>query len=106
MRISVRHENGELLASIDQSDDLTSFSVVVSPDVTVGEGLATTDGAVTFVSAERAWVDEGWLRRTGDFGAEGSSTAEGYDAMIDYAAAHGWIDPASGAVAAHVERVR
>ena len=55
-------------------------------------------------AGEHAWIDEAELRklsgRAGDKAWNDQASA-----MIDYAKRSGWIDPATGAIRAHIERV-
>jgi hypothetical protein len=54
--------------------------------------------------SEHVWIDEAELRklsgRAGDNSWNDQATV-----MIDYARRSGWIDPATGAIRAHIERV-
>ena len=67
---------------LHQADDFTSFKVVVR-------------------AAEHAWVPVQSLERLAADRAVDPEWRRGFDAMLDYARQHGWVQ--DGAVRAHIE---
>jgi hypothetical protein len=103
MKIEIRESVDGLAATLVDRDDFSSFAVVVLSNADASAGSRTSDGAVRFESEEQAWVDQDWLGRVGEFDKD-ESLAGSYTKMLAYAGQKGWIDPETGAVAAHVER--
>jgi hypothetical protein len=54
--------------------------------------------------SEHAWIDEAELRKLSGQAGDKSWNDQAM-VMIDYARRSGWIDPATGAIRAHIERV-
>lgn len=104
MRVTIRNSEAGLTATLTDRDDFETFAVVLARAISVEPGASSVDGAVRFEDSERAWVDQGWLRTAGRF-AEDEVAAANFGQMLEYAVEHGWIDPETDAVAAHVERV-
>jgi hypothetical protein len=104
VRVRVESGNEGLVASLREADDFKSFCVEIPVAVRVDAGVSTSEGAVEFASADEAWVDRRWLVEAGEFHS-GTAAGESFEAMVAFAAERGWLDPGSGRIAAHVERV-
>lgn len=103
MKIEINVTVGERTATLTGADDFKSLSVIATPpgaQLTAGD--VTSDGAVRVTSADQAWVDIPWLRKAAGI-EEGDSRAADFDAMLAYAASHGWVDQEGTSVAAHIE---
>jgi len=87
---------------LDDPWDFRRFKLQV-PAGTDAEALATALGDLGRAAGiDAVWMSPGGLRGLGpDDGAWHQALAE----MIGKAAAHGWVDQATGAVRAHVEQV-
>lgn len=103
MRVRIDPSDEGLGAELREADDFKSFSVEVPDGLEVDEHLVTQDGAVSFASADQAWVDQTWLREAGGFLPD-SASGQSFEKMLAFAAEHGWLDPENGKIAAHVER--
>ncbi|MBN8749789.1 Uncharacterised protein [Xylophilus ampelinus] len=88
---------------LEDPDDFKSFKIVVSGKPPVSGILRTALADVgEFESDSVFWVSATALRRwSGRTDEPGWHTQ--LDAMIAKAASHGWIDPSTGAIRAHVE---
>jgi hypothetical protein len=86
--------------ALHEADDLGGFEVRLGAGVEIGPGLSLLDGAIRLGSADQAWIDRAWLRSFGGFDRD-PDRARAFDAMVDYAAQHGWVD-ADGRIGAHV----
>ncbi len=103
MRIEVNVAAGEPTATLTGADDFKSLSVVaLPPGAQLMAGEATPDGAIRVATADQAWVDIAWLRAAAGV-KEGDPGEADFDAMLEYAAGHGWVDQEGSSVAAHIE---
>lgn len=90
------------LVSLQEPDQFKAFKLVIDaapgswPEVAADfEGIATVDDA-------SAWVAQRAVRNMS--GREDDATwRQAFDAMLDKARPHGWIDDATGDIKAHVE---
>ncbi|MEX0808999.1 MAG: hypothetical protein WD044_09740 [Dongiaceae bacterium] len=89
---------------LDDPDNFRAFKVTAPS----GMDRDALTAALTPVGrpgeGETTWIDETALRKLAGRGddKEWNDQATG---MIDYARRSGWIDPASGAIRAHIERI-
>lgn len=88
--------------TLEQTMDFRAFKVTVpwlSRDAArlawAFKGLGQPDGV------EHVWIDEAALRALGP--RDDQAWQNGLTAMIGYAEKHGWVEPGTGAVRAHVE---
>jgi hypothetical protein len=95
MILSLSTDNG---LQIEEPLNFKAFSFHAKPD----QKFSDTD-AVTFVG-EFAWVAESALRNWPEL-AGNPQWQSGLDAMVGYAASKGWVDPVSGRIRAHIERI-
>jgi hypothetical protein len=104
MRVWVRQHGGSLVAELLDAEKFDSFAVQLDSAIELDACEMELAGIVRFASEEQAWVSQEWLRGAGGYLA-GSAAGSAFEAMVSAAARHGWIDPDSGDVAAHIERV-
>lgn len=102
MRVRLTPAADDVLARVTDADDLGRLSVQLEPGVDRSAANARLVGAVRLETETQAWIDPAWLRRAA--GCEEGERAEQFAAMVEVARRHGWVDPATGEVAAHVER--
>jgi hypothetical protein len=91
---------------LDEPDNFRAFKVT-APRGMIGDQLARALAPVGRLhegGSEHAWIDEGELRKLSGRAGD-NSWNEQASAMIDYARRSGWIDAATGAIRAHIERV-
>ena len=82
--------------------DFKGFRLVIDGDPAAWRDRAAGFGGLLRLDSDAtAWVDEARLRALGPAGDAGWQ--DKLTAMLDYARGKGWVDPASGAVRAHVE---
>lgn len=93
----LRVDPGRPVALVDP-DDFTSFKVVASAR-SWGE-LERALGDTGRIDPPHVWVDPAAVRALGT--SKDAAWVSGLEAMLEYAAARGWVDP-SGAVRAHCE---
>ena len=65
------------------------------PDALLAVGVAQ--------GADALWVRPAWLRANSSCAGNGEWQA-GFDAMVEAARSHGWVDPVTGNIKAHIER--
>jgi hypothetical protein len=92
--------------TLEEPDDTTRFHVTVRGGQP-GADLALVFGALVDAAAGRleggdAWITVDAIRRLGA-GRVGPAWDDDVTAMLDYADAKGWFDPATHAIRAHVE---
>jgi len=100
-----------MIVEIDLNDGatLTEPAVFTAFHATAATGDASLVGAAMGPAGHAAgdghvWVSIQWLRDTaGD--ADGPEWAEGFDAMVSFAASKGWLDGAETHIRAHIEVV-
>ncbi|MEX2199848.1 MAG: hypothetical protein WD711_00515 [Dongiaceae bacterium] len=93
-------------ARLDDADNFRAFKVT-APKNMDRAALAAALGSVGRLhedGSEHAWIDEAELRKLSGR-ADDKAWNDQASAMIDYAKRSGWIDPATGAIRAHIERV-
>ena len=94
------------LPQLDDADNFRAFKVTAprGMDRAALTAALGTVGRLHEDGSEHAWIDEAELRklsgRAGDKAWNDQASA-----MIDYARRSGWIDAATGAIRAHIERV-
>ncbi len=89
--------------ALENPDDFNSFKVVVSGKPPVSAALRTALADVgTFESDLVFWVSATALREW-PCRADEPGWQRQLETMIAKAAQHGWIDPSTGAIRAHVE---
>ena len=88
---------------LEDRDNFRAFKLVVEArreDIAaVRDALA---GTAELADAETAWISQAALRRRPEVANDPVWQAS-FDAMIDKAKPHGWIDEARAAIKAHVE---
>jgi hypothetical protein len=103
MQVRVTRAGDGFAARVTGADDLGRLSVGLEPGIDWRAANGGLAGAVRLESDAQAWIDEAWLRRAGGFDA--GPRAARFSEMVEYARRHGWVDAATGAIAAHVERL-
>jgi hypothetical protein len=85
------------------ADDLRRLAVVVpAADVTAAGEVLAAHGAGSAGDEGHVWLDAGWLRRAGAAAATGDGFEAGFDGMLAYAGAHGFLSDDGASVRAHV----
>ncbi len=88
-------------AALEDIDNFRAFKVAARcgaeqlAQALSGFGRLDADGS--------AWISRNWLVDNGR--PDDSEWPAGFEAMRDYARAHGWVDPATDSIRAHVEYV-
>lgn len=91
------------LASLQEPDNFRAFKLVIeaAPDC-IADRARDLAGTVVFDGEDTAWVSQAALlalsSREGD-----PAWLQAFDAMLDKARPHGWVDASTGAIRAHVE---
>jgi hypothetical protein len=86
-------------ATLQDIDNFRAFNVTAgcgAPDLVqalAALGRLDADG--------NAWISRAWLLSMGR--PDDAKWLAGFDAMLDYARSHGWVDPATNNIRAHVE---
>jgi hypothetical protein len=93
---------------LDEPDNFRAFKVT-APRGMVGDRLARALAPVGRLhegggEGEHVWIDEAELRKLSGRAGDKAWNDQAM-VMIDYARRSGWIDPATGAIRAHIERV-
>lgn len=100
MIITVR---GGKQVTFDDRDNFRAFKVVIAlPQATLGDVQAALHDIATVPDRDTAWVSADALRHWHDV-ANDTAWQQNFDAMIEKARPHGWIDETHGAIRAHVE---
>ena len=88
---------------LDAPTDFKRFKVVVEgADKDVARARNALSKVAKLEDETTAWVSETALRAWDGLASDGA-WQDGLSAMIAKAAPHGWVDPATGAIKAHVE---
>jgi hypothetical protein len=88
---------------LEDRDNFRAFKLVVEgrpEDIDVVRGVLA--GAADLVDADTAWISQDALRRRPEV-ARDTTWQQSFDAMIEKARPHGWIDDDRKAIKAHVE---
>jgi hypothetical protein len=102
MIISVHATND---VTLDEEQDFRAFKVaVLIPDATLEEARVALAGVATLPDRDTAWVSAESLREWRGV-KDNAEWQKGFDAMIEKAKPHGWIDQANNTIKAHVEWV-
>ena len=100
MIISVHATND---VTLDEKDNFRAFKVVVKiPDASLDEARVALSGIATLPDRDTGWVSMDALRQWRSV-KDDPEWQKGFDAMIEKAKPHGWIDEANNAIKAHVE---
>ena len=100
MIISVHASND---VTLDEPQNFRGFKVVVKiPDASLEEAQHALSGIATMPDRETAWVSAEALRQWRGV-KDDPEWQKGFEAMIEKATPHGWIDEANSAIKAHVE---
>jgi hypothetical protein len=85
------------------ADDFKGFKIVVDASESRFAAVAPGfEGLARFDDSRTAWVAPGALRAAAGRGHD-AEWQEALERMIEKARPHGWIDPATGDIRAHVE---
>jgi hypothetical protein len=102
MHLSVHATND---ITLDDEQNFRVFKVVILiPDATLEEARVALSGVATLPDRETAWVSAEALRQWRGV-KDNAEWQQNFDAMIEKAKPHGWIDEANNAIKAHVEWV-
>jgi hypothetical protein len=102
MIISVHATND---VTLDDPQNFRAFKVaVLIPDASLEEARVALSGVATLPDRETAWVSAEALRQWRGV-KDDAEWQKGFDAMIEKAKPHGWIDEANNTIKAHVEWV-
>jgi len=100
MIISVHATND---VTLDDAANFRAFKVAVKiPEATLEEARVALSGIATLPDRNTAWVSAEALRKWRGV-KDDPEWQKGFDAMIEKAKPHGWIDETSNAIKAHVE---
>lgn len=100
MIITVR---GGKQVTFDDRGNFRAFKVVIElSEATLGDAQAALHGIATIPDRDTAWVSADALRRWPEV-KDDAAWQQGFDAMIEKAKPHGWIDKAHGTIRAHIE---
>ena len=90
---------------LEKPGDFKAFKIVVESDPRDLELVRKVFGPLaSFSDAQSAWVSPHLLRAWPSV-KDDAAWEQGFDTMIQKATPHGWIDPQTGAIKAHVEWV-
>ena len=102
MHLSVHATND---ITLDDEQNFRAFKVVIRiPEATLEEARVALSGVATMPDRETAWVSAEALRQWRGV-KDNAEWQSNFNAMIEKAKPHGWIDEANNAVKAHVEWV-
>jgi hypothetical protein len=87
------------VATLDDIDNFKAFKVAASCGADAVAQALTPFGRLD--AEGRAWISGAWLLEKGR--PDDAKWLAGFGAMQDYARAHGWVDPATDRIRAHVE---
>jgi hypothetical protein len=94
------------LVSLEAPDDFKSFKFVIDAAAAELDRFSKTlVGIATFDGPTISWIAQSPLRAMGEC-AKDPAWQIAFDAMLDKARPHGWVDPRTGAIKAHVEWLR
>ena len=100
MIISVHATND---ITLDDANDFRAFKVAIQiPDASLEEAQVALAGLATMTDRETAWVSQEALRQWRVV-KDDVEWQQNFDAMIEKAKPHGWIDEEKKAIKAHVE---
>ena len=100
MIISVHATND---ITLDDERNFRAFKIVVGiPAASLEEARVALAGLATLPDRDTAWVSVDALRQWRSV-KDDADWQTGFDAMIEKAKPHGWIDEANKAIKAHVE---
>jgi len=100
MIISVHATND---ITLDDERNFRAFKIVVGiPAASLEEARVALAGLATLPDRDTAWVSADALRQWRSV-KDDADWQKGFDAMIEKAKPHGWIDEANKAIKAHVE---
>ena len=89
--------------AVAEADDLRRLAVAApAADAAAAGALLAARGAGAPGDEGHVWLDAAWLRRAGAAAASGDGFAAGFDGMLAYAGAHGFLSDDGAAVRAHV----
>jgi hypothetical protein len=89
--------------TLDEERDFRAFKIVVHiPDASLDEARVALAGIATLPDRDTAWVSAEVLRQWRSVRDDADWQAN-FNAMIEKAKPHGWIDEANNAIKAHVE---
>ena len=102
MHLSVHATND---ITLDDEQNFRAFKVVIRiPEATLEEARVALSGVATMPDRETAWVSAEALRQWRGV-KDNADWQSNFDAMIEKAKPHGWIDETNNAIKAHVEWV-
>jgi hypothetical protein len=102
MHISVHATND---VTFDDPSNFRAFKVVVNiPEATLEEARVALAGLATMPDRETAWVAADALRQWRSV-KDDAEWQKSFDAMIEKAKPHGWVDEANKTIKAHIEWV-
>jgi hypothetical protein len=100
MIISVHATND---VTLDERDNFRGFKVVVKiPDASLDEAQVALKGIATMPDRETAWVSAEALREWRG-NKDDAEWQKNFDAMIEKAKPHGWVDESNNTIKAHIE---
>lgn len=89
--------------SLEDRDNFRAFKLVIEDDASA---LASAQAALKDIAELEgpavAWISQDALRKRPEVVSD-STWAQGFDAMIEKARPHGWIDDTRRAIKAHIE---
>jgi hypothetical protein len=89
--------------TFEDRDNFRAFKVVVRiPQATLEEAQIALAGLATLPDRETAWVSADALRQWSGV-RDNPDWQKNFDAMIEKAKPHGWIDESNNTIKAHVE---
>ena len=89
---------------LDDPDNFRAFKVTAPKGMDANALVAALKPVGRPGEGETSWIDEAALRNLAGR-ADDKAWNDQVTGMIDYAHRSGWIDPATGAIRAHIERV-
>jgi hypothetical protein len=98
MRIRVTAAAGAVL---EAPEELKRFNLLVEPGLE-GPALQAALGPAGRLDGVHVWVARAWLLAASPLAADPAWQA-GFAGMLGFAEKHGWIEPTTGAIRAHIE---
>jgi hypothetical protein len=86
-------------ATLEEIDNFRAFKVAAACGA--DQLAAALTGLGRLDANGNAWISMAWLLAQGR--PDDAKWLAGFSAMQDYASAHGWVDPATGSLRAHIE---